>query len=57
MAAISIILLVMPAVISTEIEQRSTGFLPVEQQLIRKGELVVKLQLLWVLELPTTRPC
>jgi len=43
MAAISAILLIMPSVIPAEVEQLSTGPPPVEQQLIREGELAIKL--------------
>lgn len=43
LAAISAILLVMPVVASAEVEQRSAGPPPVEQQLIREGELAVRL--------------
>jgi len=43
MVVVSAVLLVMPSVTSAEVDERSTGPPPVEQQLIREGELAVKL--------------
>ena len=43
LAAISALVLMMPSITPADVEQRGTGPPPVEQQLIREGELAIKL--------------